>query len=79
MAKPKADAGFAGAQGYADLLHDNPDFEAWWSMNHPFDWWAKVIGEPLPFAYRLRVWELCKKAYEDQHDDKAQERREGKL
>jgi hypothetical protein len=35
-------------------------------MNHPFDWWAKERnGEPLPQPDRLRVWEICRRAWHD--------------
>ena len=45
------------------------DFSDWWAKNHPLDWWAKDRkgsrkGRPLPEADRIRVWALCKRAYE---------------
>ena len=41
------------------------DFNDWWAKNHPLDWWAKDRkGRPLPEADRIRVWALCKRAYE---------------
>lgn len=40
-------------------------FDAWWARNHPFDWWAKERqGEPLLHGDRLRVWDLCRRAYD---------------
>jgi len=42
------------------------EFDQWWARNHPFDWWAKDRkGEPLSHGDRLRVWELCQRAYND--------------
>jgi hypothetical protein len=40
-------------------------FEHWWAVNHPWDWWSKERqGIPLPHADRLKVWELCFRAFE---------------
>jgi hypothetical protein len=39
-------------------------FEKWWARNHPFDWWAKERkGQPLDHGDRLRVWDVCRRAY----------------
>lgn len=41
------------------------DFNDWWAKNHPLDWWAKDRGgSPLPESDRIRVWAICKRAYE---------------
>lgn len=43
----------------------NPDFDEWWSLNHPFDWYSKINGgEPISHTIRLHVWDLAKRAYE---------------
>jgi hypothetical protein len=41
------------------------DFNAWWAVNHPHDWWAEDRkGAPLPHLDRLLVADLCRKAFE---------------
>jgi hypothetical protein len=41
------------------------EFDNWWSVNHPFDWWASERdGEPLPHADRLRVALMARAAWE---------------
>jgi hypothetical protein len=43
----------------------NDAFYDWWSINHPWDWWAKEFdGEPVNHKTRLLVWDLCRQAYE---------------
>jgi len=43
----------------------NPDFDAWWGPNHPFDWFASINGgDPVNHAIRLHVWDLAKRAFE---------------
>ena len=36
------------------------DFETWWRRHHPFDWFAKECGSPLPAQYRLSTWAWAK-------------------
>ena len=36
------------------------DFETWWRQHHPFDWFAKECGSPMPAQYRLSIWAWAK-------------------
>lgn len=39
-------------------------FNAWWKVNHPWDWWAsRRDGNPLPHQDRLLVAEVCRQAF----------------
>jgi len=39
------------------------EFESWWAVNHPLDWWTKKRGDSLPHGDRLLVWEIARQAY----------------
>jgi hypothetical protein len=41
------------------------DFECWFAVNHPWDWWKKQLGKPVYSMVRLLVHDLCKRAHED--------------
>jgi len=59
VTNPEAQSEFPATAGSA--LED--DFEKWWSVNHPFDWWTKERGDSLPHGDRLLVWNIANKAY----------------
>ena len=63
--KPKGEPPVRPSEIVRLKVKPDPDFDCWWSINHPFDWWAKQRdGEPLPTSDRLRVWEICHAAWD---------------
>lgn len=44
-------------------MADMEEFDAWYARCHPFDWYAKENGEPVPASVRLDVWALCRAAW----------------
>lgn len=39
------------------------EFDEWWKRCHPWDWYARENGWPVPTAARLHVWALCRAAW----------------
>lgn len=45
-------------------LSTEQQFREWYARNHPWDWFTKEMGQPVPSSVRLRTWAICKAAWE---------------
>lgn len=48
-------------------------FESWFARNHPWDWWTKEMGAPIPTHARWLVSDFARRAYQEGRRDGIEE------